>query len=453
MIPRYSRQQMEKIWAPENRYKIWFDIELYALESQVKLGLAPQKALTDMKRAGNISMSKIVDSKRIEKIESKTRHDVIAFLTNLATYVGENSRFVHQGLTSSDVLDTCLAVQMTQATDILIKDLDSVLSSLKNRAYEHKNTICVGRSHGIHAEPTTFGLKLAGHYAEFRRNYSRLIQARNEIATCAISGPVGTYSSVNYKVEKHVAKCLGLKPEPVSTQIIPRDRHAAWFSTLGVVAGSVERLAIEIRHLQRTEVREAEEFFAEGQKGSSAMPHKRNPILTENLTGLARIVRASVIPSLENIALWHERDISHSSVERVFSPDASIALDFALVRLADVIQNLVVYPQNMHANMERLGGLIYSQKIMLALVESGMSREKAYKIVQRTSNNVWKNGGAFEDYLNRDPDVYKCLSKTQIHKLFQSDPYLKNVNTIFKRVFEESKGKQRRNKNYRRKRI
>ena len=437
MIPRYSRQQMQQIWEPENRFKIWFEIERHALEAQVNLGLAPKSALKDMDRAGRVSMSNIVDHKKIEKIERKTRHDVIAFLTNLATYVGKNSRFVHQGLTSSDVLDTCLAVQMTQATDLLLKDLESILIALKNRALEHKNTICVGRSHGIHAEPTTFGLKLAGHYAEFERNHARLLRTRDEIATCAISGPVGTYSSVDPKVEKHVAKRLGLKPEPLSTQIIPRDRHAAWFSVIGIIAGSVERLAVEIRHLQRSEVREVEEYFAKGQKGSSAMPHKRNPILTENLTGLSRIARAAVTPSLENIALWHERDISHSSVERVFAPDTSIAIDFALARLAEVIQNLIIYPENMLSNMEHLGGLIHSQKVLLALVNSGMSRESAYKVVQKTANKVWVEGGSFESYLYKESSVTKRLSKQEIKELFKSQPYVKNVNTIFKRVFNK----------------
>ena len=437
MIPRYSRQQMQQIWEPENRFKIWFEIERHALEAQVNLGLAPKSALKDMDRAGRVSMSNIVDHKKIEKIERKTRHDVIAFLTNLATYVGKNSRFVHQGLTSSDVLDTCLAVQMTQATDLLLKDLESILIALKNRALEHKNTICVGRSHGIHAEPTTFGLKLAGHYAEFERNHARLLRSRDEIATCAISGPVGTYSSVDPKVEKHVAKRLGLKPEPLSTQIIPRDRHAAWFSVIGIIAGSVERLAVEIRHLQRSEVREVEEYFAKGQKGSSAMPHKRNPILTENLTGLSRIARAAVTPSLENIALWHERDISHSSVERVFAPDTSIAIDFALARLAEVIQNLIIYPENMLSNMEHLGGLIHRQKVLLALVNSGMSRESAYKVVQKTANKVWVEGGSFESYLYKESSVTKRLSKQEIKELFKSQPYVKNVNTIFKRVFNK----------------
>ncbi len=437
MIPRYSRQQMQQIWEPENRFKIWFEIERHALEAQVNLGLAPKSALKDMDRAGRVSMSNIVDHKKIEKIERKTRHDVIAFLTNLATYVGKNSRFVHQGLTSSDVLDTCLAVQMTQATDLLLKDLESILIALKNRALEHKNTICVGRSHGIHAEPTTFGLKLAGHYAEFERNHARLLRSRDEIATCAISGPVGTYSSVDPKVEKHVAKRLGLKPEPLSTQIIPRDRHAAWFSVIGIIAGSVERLAVEIRHLQRSEVREVEEYFAKGQKGSSAMPHKRNPILTENLTGLSRIARAAVTPSLENIALWHERDISHSSVERVFAPDTSIAIDFALARLAEVIQNLIIYPENMLSNMKHLGGLIHSQKVLLALVNSGMSRESAYKVVQKTANKVWVEGGSFESYLYKESSVTKRLSKQEIKELFKSQPYVKNVNTIFKRVFNK----------------
>jgi len=426
---------MSRIWEPENRFRIWFDIERHALEAQVKLGVAPKAALTAVDRAGRKAMAEITDPEPIDKIERETRHDVIAFLTNMAEHVGPQARFVHQGLTSSDVLDTCLAVQLTQATDLILSDVDGLLAALKKRAFEHKKTICVGRSHGIHAEPTTFGLKLAGHFAEFERGRARLVAAREEIATCAISGPVGTYSNIDPRVELHVAKRLGLQPEPVSSQVIPRDRHAAWFATLGVVASSVERLATEIRHLQRTEVREVEEFFAKGQKGSSAMPHKRNPILTENLTGLARIVRAAVVPALENVALWHERDISHSSVERVFAPDATIAMDFALVRLANVVDKLLVYPDTMQANLDRLGGLVYSQRVLLTLTEAGMSREDAYKVVQRNAMQVWKNGSSFEELLAADKSVANLIERRAIAALFDPKPYVKHVNTTFRRVF------------------
>lgn len=450
VIPRYSRDEMSRIWEPENRFRIWFDIERHALEAQVSLGLAPKKALSDVDRAGRRAMAQITDPEPIDKIERETRHDVIAFLTNMAEHVGDNSRFVHQGLTSSDVLDTCLAVQMAQATDLLLSDVDTVLAALKKRAFEHKDTICVGRSHGIQAEPTTFGLKLAGHFAEFERARARLVTAREEIATCAISGPVGTYSNIDPRVEKHVAKRMGLVPEPVSTQVIPRDRHAAWFSALGIVASSVERLAVEVRHLQRTEVREAEEFFAKGQKGSSAMPHKRNPILTENLTGLARIVRAAVVPALENVALWHERDISHSSVERVFAPDATIALDFALMRLAGVVEKLLVYPDAMQANLDRLGGLVYSQRVLLALTEAGMSREDAYRVVQRNAMKVWEKGGTFEERLAADKGVAALIPAKALASLFDPKPYVKHVNTTFRRVFgtttAEAPKKRRRKK-------
>jgi len=442
VIPRYSREVMSYIWTPENRFKIWFDIERHALRAQVNLGQAPKKAIADVERAGKHAIKKIVDTKAIDKIEAKTKHDVIAFLTNLASQVGPSSRFVHQGLTSSDVLDTCLSVQMTQSTDILLKDLEALLKALRKRAKQHKNTLCVGRSHGIHAEPTTFGLKLAGYYEEFHRNKKRLLLARDEISVCAISGPVGTYSSVDPRVEKYVAKCLNLSPEKVSTQVIPRDRHAAWFSTLGIIASSIERLATEIRHLQRTEVREVEEFFDVGQKGSSAMPHKRNPILSENITGLSRIVRATVNPALENVSLWHERDISHSSVERVFAPDASIALDFALVRLTNIVDKLLVYPKNMRLNIDRLGGLIHSQKIMLTLIESGLSREKAYKLVQKNAMKVLDSDKNFQSHLLDDKEIVDRIDIDSLKKLFDSHAYVENIDFIFNRIFPPTKNKK-----------
>ena len=379
MIPRYSRSEMTTIWEPEARFQIWLDIEILACEAQADLGVIPKDAAQAVRDRGTFEIA------RIDEIEKETRHDVIAFLTNVAEYVGEPARFVHQGMTSSDVLDTCLSVQLTRATDVLIADIDGLLGALKRRAVEHKNTICIGRSHGIHAEPTTFGLKLAGAYAEFVRNRERLVTARREIATCKISGAVGTFANIDPRVEAYVAEKLGLEPEPVSTQVIPRDRHAAFFTVLGIVASSIERLATEIRHLQRTEVREAQEYFSEGQKGSSAMPHKKNPILTENLTGLARIVRAAVTPALENVTLWHERDISHSSVERMFGPDATVTLDFALARLTSVIDRLVVYPENMQRNLDALGGVIHSQRVLLALTQSGVSREDAYAAVQESA--------------------------------------------------------------------
>jgi len=446
MIPRYSRAEMAAIWEPENRFRIWLDIELYALEKQAELGTAPKAAVAALKRAAKNHLAKITDAKAIDKIERKTRHDVIAFLTNLAKYVGPQARFIHQGLTSSDVLDTCLAVQLCQASDLLLADLGAVLKALKRRARQHKNTLCVGRSHGIHAEPTSFGLKLAGHYAEFKRARERMAMARLEIATCAISGPVGTFASVDPRVEAHVAKCLGLRPEPVSSQIIPRDRHAAYFAALGVIAGSLERLAVEIRHLQRTEVREAEEYFAAGQKGSSAMPHKRNPVLSENLTGLARVVRAAVTPALENMALWHERDISHSSAERVFAPDATIALDFALARLAGVVENLVVHPKAMRANLESLGGLVYSQRVLLTLIQAGISREDAYRSVQENAMQVWQEGGSFEDRLWADKLINMRLSREQLSTCFDPAPCLAHVDTVFARVFgaEKQRKKPRR---------
>ncbi len=447
MIPRYSRPAMTAIWEPESRFRIWLDIELYALEKQAALGIAPKAAVAALKKAAKNHLAKITDPKAIDKIERETRHDVIAFLTNLAKYVGPHSRFIHQGLTSSDVLDTCLSVQLCQASDLILADLDAVLKALKRRAKQHKKTLCVGRSHGIHAEPTSFGLKLAGHYAEFQRARERMVAARHEDATCAVSGPVGTFASVDPSVEAHVAKRLGLRPEPVSTQVIPRDRHAAYFATLGVIAGSLERLAVEIRHLQRTEVREVEEFFAKGQKGSSAMPHKRNPILTENLTGLARVVRAAVTPALENVALWHERDISHSSAERVFAPDATIALDFALARLAGVVENLLIYPDTMQANLDRLGGLVYSQRVLITLIQAGISREDAYRTVQDNAMQVWKEGGSFEARLWANDAVNKRMSRAELSACFDPAPYLTHVDGVFARVF----GSGKKNKKPRRK--
>ena len=439
MIPRYSREEMAAIWRPENRFRIWLDIELYALEKQADLGIVPKSAVADLKRAAINHLPEITDATAIDKIERETRHDVIAFLTNLAKYVGPRARFIHQGLTSSDVLDTCLAVQLCQASDLLLADLDAVLKALRRRAKQHKNTLCVGRSHGIHAEPTSFGLKLAGHYAEFQRARERMGVARLEIGTCAISGPVGTFASVDPRVEKYVAKRLGLRPERISTQVIPRDRHAAYFAALGVIASSVERLAVEIRHLQRTEVREAEEFFAEGQKGSSAMPHKRNPVLSENLTGLSRVVRAAVTPALENVALWHERDISHSSAERVFAPNATIALDFALSRLAGVIDNLVIHRSAMRANLDSLGGLVYSQQVLLTLIQTGISREDAYQIVQRNAMQTWQEGGSFEERLWADDSVRKRMTRDHLSACFDPAPYLAHVDTVFTRVFGAAK--------------
>ncbi len=430
MIPRYSRPEMAKIWEPENKFRIWFEIEAHACDAQAELGVIPREAAETVWKKGKWEIA------RIDEIERETHHDVIAFLTNLAEHVGPEARFVHQGMTSSDILDTTLAVQLKQAADLLLRDVDALLSALKTRAFEHRNTICIGRSHGIHAEPTTFGLKLAGHYAAFARARKRLEAARAEVATCAISGAVGTYANIHPSVEAHVAEKLGLVPETVSTQIIPRDRHGAFFAALGVVAGSVENLAVEIRHLQRTEVREAEEFFAAGQKGSSAMPHKRNPVLTENLTGLARIVRAAVVPALENIAQWHERDIAHSSVERVIAPDATIALDFALGRLAGVIGKLMVHPDAMRANLDRLGGLVFSQRVLLALTQAGMSREEAYETVQRNAMAVWQSGGSFLDLLRQDAGVTERLDEDQLGRLFDLAYHTKHVDTVFKRVFD-----------------
>ena len=432
MIPRYSRLEMAAIWEPENRFRIWLDIEIHACDAQAELGVIPKAAAKAVRERGKF------EADRIDEIERETRHDVIAFLTNLAEHVGEEARFVHQGMTSSDILDTCLAVQSAQASDILLADIDRLLAALKGRALEYKDTPCVGRSHGIHAEPTTFGLKLAGFYAEFRRNRERLEAARREIATCAISGAVGTFADIDPKVEEHVAREMGLAIEPISSQVIPRDRHAQFFATLGVIAGSVERLAIEIRHLQRTEVAEAEEFFEEGQKGSSAMPHKRNPILSENLTGLARIVRAAVAPALENIALWHERDISHSSVERVIAPDATIALDFALFRLTGLVSRLVVYPEVMERNLDKLGGLIHSQRVLLALTQGGMSREDAYLAVQKNAMEARRGGGDFLALLKADAKVGKHLDEAALSSLFDLAHHTKHVDTIFQRVFGEA---------------
>ena len=429
MIPRYSRPEMAAIWTPENKFKIWFEIEAHACDAQAKLGVIPKAAAAAVWERGAFEVA------RIDAIEREVKHDVIAFLTNLAEHVGEEARFVHQGMTSSDVLDTCLAVQLTQASDILLADLDALLAALERRAREHKMTPTVGRSHGIHAEPVTFGLKLAGYHAEFARNRARLAAARAEIATCAISGAVGTFANIDPRVEAHVAAQLGLTVEPVSTQIIPRDRHAMFFATLAVIASSIERLATEIRHLQRSEVREAEEFFSEGQKGSSAMPHKRNPVLTENLTGLARLVRMAVNPALENVATWHERDISHSSVERMIGPDATVTLDFALARLTGVIEKLTVYPENMRANMDSLGGLIHSQRILLALTQAGMSREDAYQAVQRCAMPVWLEGADFLTNLRGDAAVTAHLSDDELAALFDLAYHTKHVDTIFARVF------------------
>ena len=432
MIPRYTRPEMAAIWDPQTRYRIWFEIEAHAADAMAELGIIPKAAAKAIWDKGKHAK---FDIARIDAIERDVKHDVIAFLTHLAEIVGPQARFVHQGMTSSDVLDTCLNVQLVRAADLLIADVDALLAALKRRAYEHKNTATIGRSHGIHAEPTTFGVKLAYAYAEFFRAKERLICARTEVATSAISGAVGTFAQVDPHVEEHVASAMGLAVEPVSTQVIPRDRHAMYFATLGVVASSVERLATEIRHLQRTEVLEAEEFFSEGQKGSSAMPHKRNPVLSENVTGLARVVRAYVTPALENVALWHERDISHSSVERVIGPDATTILDFALARLAGIIDKLIVYPDNMKKNLERLGGLIHSQRVMLALTHKGVAREDAYAIVQRNAMRVWKGEGDFLSLLAADKDVRKHLSAAELEENFDLGYHFKHVDTIFERVF------------------
>jgi adenylosuccinate lyase len=434
MIPRYSRPEMTAVWSPETRFRIWFEIEAYASEAMAEIGVIPKEAAKTIWEKGSKAKFNVA---RIDEIEKVTKHDVIAFLTHLAEFIGPDARFVHLGLTSSDVLDTCLAVQLRRASDILIADVDTLLAALKRRAFEHKMTPTIGRSHGIHAEPTTFGLKLALAYAEFSRARTRLVTAREEISTCAISGAVGTFANIDPRVEAHVAARLELKPEPISTQVIPRDRHAAFFATLGIVASSVERVATEIRHLQRTEVMEAEEFFSEGQKGSSAMPHKRNPVLTENLTGLARMVRSAVTPALEDVALWHERDISHSSVERMIGPDATITLDFALARLAGVIDKLVVYPETMQKNLDRLGGLIHSQRVLLALAQKGVARDDAYALVQRNAMPVWRGEGEFLKLLKADKDVAKVLSAQDLEALFDLRYHLKQVDTIFEQVFGE----------------
>ena len=428
-IPRYSRPRMTEIWEPENKFRIWFEIEAHACDAQAELGVIPKEAAQAVWDRGAFEID------RIDEIERETKHDVIAFLTNLAEHVGDEARFVHQGMTSSDVLDTCLAVQLTQATDILLEDLDALLAALRKRAEEHKYTPTIGRSHGIHAEPTTFGVKLAGHYAEFARNRERLAAARAEIATCAISGAVGTFANIDPRVEEHVASAMGLKAETVSTQVIPRDRHAMFFATLAVIASSAERLAVEIRHLQRTELREAEEFFSPGQKGSSAMPHKRNPVLTENITGLARMVRSYCIPAMENVALWHERDISHSSVERMIGPDATITLDFLLGRLTGVVDRLVVYPENMQKNLDALGGLVFSQRVLLALTQAGMSREESYSAVQRNAMESWSQGKSFLDLLKTDPEVSGRVDAATLEEMFDLDYHTKHVDTIFDRVF------------------
>jgi adenylosuccinate lyase len=435
MIPRYTRNDMARIWAPETRYRIWFEIEAHAADRMAELGIIPKDAPRAIWAKGRDAA---FDAARIDEIEAVTKHDVIAFLTHLAEIIGTEARFVHQGMTSSDVLDTCLSIQLTRAADLLIADVDTLLAALKLRAIEHKMTLCIGRSHGIHAEPTTFGLKLAGFHAEFQRARERLDFARKEISTCAISGAVGTFANIDPSIEAHVAKKMGLEVEPVSTQVIPRDRHAMFFAVLAVVASSVERLATEIRHLQRTEVLEAEEYFAPGQKGSSAMPHKRNPVLTENLSGLARLVRSAVIPALENVALWHERDISHSSVERGIGPDATVHLDFALRRLAGVVEKLVVYPDNMRKNLEKLGGLVHSQRVLLALTQKGMSREDAYAAVQRNAMPVWRGEGQFLDLLAKDKEISALMTVADLERLFDLSYHTKHVDTVFARVFGQA---------------
>ncbi len=434
MIPRYTRKEMADIWTPENRFKIWRDIEVFACEAMAEIGMIPKQSAENISKNSPLKFTP-EDTAKIDAIEAVTKHDVIAFLTHLATFIGEDSRFVHQGMTSSDVLDTCLAVQLKQASELLLSDLDKLLETLKKRAYEHKNTVTIGRSHGIHAEPVTFGLKLATYYAEFKRCRERLVAAMQDISTCAISGAVGTFANINPKVEEFVAKKLGLTPEPISTQVIPRDRHAYYFSVLGVIASSIERLATEIRHLQRSEVYEAEEYFSEGQKGSSAMPHKRNPVLSENLCGLARIVRSAVVPALENVALWHERDISHSSVERMIAPDATVTLDFALYRLNSMMEKLIVYPENMQKNMDRLGGLCNSQRVLLMLTQKGVSREDSYKLVQRNAMKVWLEGKDFLTELKADQEVTAKINNTELEELFDMSYHTKQVDFIFNRVF------------------
>ncbi|HVZ27107.1 MAG TPA: adenylosuccinate lyase [Rhizomicrobium sp.] len=432
MIPRYARDQMVSIWSPETKFRIWFEIEAHATDALAELGVVPKEAAKTLWEKGRNAK---FDVARIDAIEREVKHDVIAFLTHLAEIVGTEARFVHQGMTSSDVLDTCLNVQLARAADLLIADVDALLAALKKRALEYKLTPTIGRSHGIHAEPTTFGVKLAGFYAEFARGRARLVTARAEIATCAISGAVGTFANIDPRVEEHVAKAMGLAIEPVSTQVIPRDRHAAYFAALAVVASSLERLAVEIRHLQRTEVLEAEEYFSPGQKGSSAMPHKRNPVLSENVTGLARMVRSYALPALENVALWHERDISHSSVERFIGPDATITLDFALVRMAGVIEKLVVYPERMRENLEKTQGLVHSQRVLLALTQAGIARDEAYRMVQRNAMRTWIGEGPLLDLLRADPEVAGKISAAKLAAMFDLDYHLREVDSIFKRVF------------------
>jgi adenylosuccinate lyase len=432
MIPRYSRPEMVAIWSPETKFRIWFEIEAYACEALAELGVIPKEAAKTIWEKGSVAK---FDVARIDEIEAVTKHDVIAFLTHLAEFIGPDSRFVHQGMTSSDVLDTTLNVQLVRAADLLLADMDRVLAALKKRAFEHKDTVRIGRSHGIHAEPTTMGLTFARFYAEMSRNRARLVAARAEIATGAVSGAVGTFANIDPRVEEYVCEKLGLEAEPVSTQVIPRDRHAMFFATLGVIASSIENVAIEIRHMQRTEVLEAEEFFSPGQKGSSAMPHKRNPVLTENLTGLARLVRMSVVPAMENVALWHERDISHSSVERAIGPDTTITLDFALNRLAGVVEKLVIYPDNMLKNMNKFRGLVHSQRVLLALTQAGVSREDSYRLVQRNAMRVWEQGADFLEELLADQEVRAALSEEQIREKFDLGYHTKHVDTIFKRVF------------------
>lgn len=434
MIPRYTRPEMANLWSQDNKFRIMLEIETLAAEKMEEMGQIPKGTAIALRERGAFNVD------RIAEIEKETRHDVIAFLTNVTEYVGDEAKFMHQGMTSSDVLDTALAVQMNQSADLLMKDLDELLAALKRRAEEHKTTICIGRSHGIHAEPTTFGIKLAGHYAAFARAKERLKAAQADVSTCAISGAVGTFATVDPSVEEYVAKKLGLRPEPSSTQIIPRDRHAMFFATLGVIAASVENLATEIRHLQRSEVREVEEFFSAGQKGSSAMPHKRNPVLTENLTGLARIIRGNVTPALENVTLWHERDISHSSAERIFAPDSCMALDFALMRLAGVIDKLQIYPKTMQANVERLGGLVFSQKVLLALTQKGISRENAYVIVQRNAMAVWDNLGSltFKDSLLSDPEIQAHFTAADLDTIFDYGDYTRHADYILNRVFQQA---------------
>ena len=431
MIPRYARPEMTAIWSPETKFRIWYEIEAHATEKMAEMGTVPGAAAEAVWQAKDATF----DVARIDEIEREVKHDVIAFLTHLAELVGPEARFVHQGMTSSDVLDTCFNVQLVRASDILLADLDALLEALERRAREHKDTVTIGRSHGIHAEPTTFGLKLAQAHAEMRRNRERMAAAREEVATCAISGAVGTFANIDPAVEAYVAERMGLRPEPVSTQVIPRDRHAAFFATLGVIASSIERIATEVRHLQRTEVLEAEEYFSPGQKGSSAMPHKRNPVLTENLTGLARMVRAYALPAMENVALWHERDISHSSVERMIGPDATVTLDFALTRLTGVIDKLVVYPERMMENLNRFRGLVHSQRVMLALTQAGVSREDSYRLVQRNAMKVWEEGKDFLTELKGDDEVTAKLDDAALADLFDLGHHLKHVDTIFERVF------------------